>query len=156
MSRIRFVAVAVVLLLIVTAGSVVAAAPGSPFKLGVLNTVAAAAPRRIAAFHETGELDTAFQPPGLPRFRVNAFRQRGDISFAARAGSRTNRGRRRTPREPERSEGTRAAVERAPRAAARCCRTAAPEGEQYTGVKVKLQTPGASRDLGSGAEETFT
>jgi twitching motility protein PilT len=50
----------------------------------VLNTVAAAAPRRIAAFHETGELDTAYQPPDLPRFRVNAFRQRGEISFAFR------------------------------------------------------------------------
>ena len=32
-------------------------------------------------FHETGELDTAYQLPGLPRFRVNAFRQRGAISI---------------------------------------------------------------------------
>jgi twitching motility protein PilT len=51
----------------------------------VLNEVGAAAPGRLAAFHETGELDTAYQQPGLPRFRVNAFRQRGDISFAFRA-----------------------------------------------------------------------
>jgi twitching motility protein PilT len=51
----------------------------------VLNEVGAAAPSRLAAFHETGELDTAYQQPGLPRFRVNAFRQRGDISFAFRA-----------------------------------------------------------------------
>ena len=42
-------------------------------------------PRDSRAFHETGELDTAYQQPGLPRFRVNAFRQRGDISFAFRA-----------------------------------------------------------------------
>jgi twitching motility protein PilT len=51
----------------------------------VLNEVGAAAPARLAGFHETGELDTAYQRPGLPRFRVNAFRQRGDISFAFRA-----------------------------------------------------------------------
>jgi twitching motility protein PilT len=51
----------------------------------VLETVGAAAPARLAGFHETGELDTAYQQPDLPRFRVNAFRQRGDISFAFRA-----------------------------------------------------------------------
>jgi twitching motility protein PilT len=51
----------------------------------VLEDVGAAAPARLAGFHETGELDTAYQRPGLPRFRVNAFRQRGDISFAFRA-----------------------------------------------------------------------
>jgi twitching motility protein PilT len=51
----------------------------------VLETVGAAAPARLAGFHETGELDTAYQQPELPRFRVNAFRQRGDISFAFRA-----------------------------------------------------------------------
>jgi twitching motility protein PilT len=50
----------------------------------VLDMIASAAPRRIAAFHESGELDTAYQPPDLPRFRVNAFRQRGEISFAFR------------------------------------------------------------------------
>ena len=50
----------------------------------VLDTIGANSPRRIAAFHESGELDTAYQAPGLPRFRVNAFRQRGDISFAFR------------------------------------------------------------------------
>ena len=47
--------------------------------------VCASAPARLTAFQETGELDTAYQPAGLPRFRVNAFRQRGDISFAFRA-----------------------------------------------------------------------
>ncbi len=50
----------------------------------ILNTVGATSPRRVALFHETGELDTAYQLPDLPRFRVNAFRQRGDISFAFR------------------------------------------------------------------------
>jgi twitching motility protein PilT len=50
----------------------------------VLDAVGSSAPRRIAAFQETGELDTAYQPPDLPRFRVNAFRQRGEISFAFR------------------------------------------------------------------------
>src|SRR5580765_4479752 len=50
----------------------------------VLATVGALTPRRVAAFQDSGELDTAFQRPELPRFRVNAFRQRGDISFAFR------------------------------------------------------------------------
>jgi twitching motility protein PilT len=49
-----------------------------------LRDVCATAPARLTAFQETGELDTAYQPAGLPRFRVNAFRQRGDISFAFR------------------------------------------------------------------------
>ena len=39
---------------------------------------------RIAAFEKTGELDVAYSPAGLPRMRVNAFRQRGAISFAFR------------------------------------------------------------------------
>jgi twitching motility protein PilT len=51
---------------------------------GVLDEIGASAPRRVAEFHQTGELDTAYQLPGLPRFRVNAFRQRGEISFAFR------------------------------------------------------------------------
>ena len=50
----------------------------------VLNAVGATAPRRVRLFHESGEMDTAYQLPDLPRFRVNAFRQRGDISFAFR------------------------------------------------------------------------
>ena len=51
----------------------------------VLRDVCGPAPARLTAFQETGELDSAYQPAGLPRFRVNAFRQRGDISFAFRA-----------------------------------------------------------------------
>src|ERR671932_1912831 len=49
-----------------------------------LATVGASAPARLAAFHDTGDLDTAYQSGDLPRFRVNAFRQRGSISFAFR------------------------------------------------------------------------
>jgi twitching motility protein PilT len=50
----------------------------------IVREVGASDPARLAAFGETGELDTAYQSPGLPRFRVNAFRQRGEISFAFR------------------------------------------------------------------------
>ena len=50
-----------------------------------LETVAAPAPARLQAFHETGELDIAYQSEGLPRFRVNAFRQRSATSLAFRA-----------------------------------------------------------------------
>jgi twitching motility protein PilT len=55
----------------------------------VLNEIGALTPRRIAAFQESGEMDTAYQISGLPRFRVNAYRQRGDISFAFRVIPRT-------------------------------------------------------------------
>jgi twitching motility protein PilT len=50
----------------------------------VLETIGRSAPHRLAAFDETGELDTAYQDSDLPRFRVNAFRQRGAVSFAFR------------------------------------------------------------------------
>jgi twitching motility protein PilT len=50
----------------------------------IVRQVGASDPVRLAAFFETGELDTAYQDEGLPRFRVNAFRQRGEISFAFR------------------------------------------------------------------------
>jgi twitching motility protein PilT len=50
-----------------------------------LAVVGAPTPARVAAFHETGELDIAYQSSGLPRFRVNAFRQRGTTSLAFRA-----------------------------------------------------------------------
>jgi twitching motility protein PilT len=50
-----------------------------------LVAVGAASPNRLAAFHETGELDIAYQSVDLPRFRVNAFRQRGATSLAFRA-----------------------------------------------------------------------
>jgi twitching motility protein PilT len=41
-------------------------------------------PARREAFYETGELDIAYASGDLPRFRVNAYRQRGSISFAFR------------------------------------------------------------------------
>src|SRR3954454_10423261 len=50
----------------------------------VLEVVGKRAPERLAAFHDTGDLDIAYQEEDLPRFRVNAFRQRGHISFAFR------------------------------------------------------------------------
>jgi twitching motility protein PilT len=50
----------------------------------VLQTVGRRAPDRLAAFADTGDLDIAYQEDDLPRFRVNAFRQRGHISFAFR------------------------------------------------------------------------
>jgi twitching motility protein PilT len=49
-----------------------------------LHDVCRSAPARLTAFQASGELDTAYQPAGLPRFRVNVFRQRGDVSFAFR------------------------------------------------------------------------
>jgi twitching motility protein PilT len=50
----------------------------------VVSQAGASARSRLASFESTGELDTAYQAPGLPRFRVNAFRQRGDVSVAFR------------------------------------------------------------------------
>ena len=50
----------------------------------VLEAVGKRAPDRLAMFHDTGDLDVAYQEEDLPRFRVNAFRQRGHISFAFR------------------------------------------------------------------------
>jgi twitching motility protein PilT len=49
-----------------------------------LRDLTAAAPGRYERFQETGDLDVAYTSAGLPRFRVNAFRQRGAISFAFR------------------------------------------------------------------------
>jgi len=39
---------------------------------------------RLEAFKQTGDLDIAYQADDLPRFRVNAFRQRGHVSIAFR------------------------------------------------------------------------
>ncbi len=49
-----------------------------------LDQVTTVAPSRRRQFDETGELDIAYTEPGLPRFRVNGFRQRGSVSFAFR------------------------------------------------------------------------
>jgi twitching motility protein PilT len=50
----------------------------------VLATLTETDPTRRQHFDNTGELDLAYTPTGLPRFRVNGFRQRGSISFALR------------------------------------------------------------------------
>jgi twitching motility protein PilT len=55
----------------------------------VVKHVGASSRSQIDVFERTGELDTAYQPAGLPRFRVNAFRQRGEISLAFRVIPRT-------------------------------------------------------------------
>jgi twitching motility protein PilT len=52
--------------------------------MSALEHVTANAPARRETFFETGELDIAYQAEGLPRMRVNAFRQRGSISLAFR------------------------------------------------------------------------
>ncbi|HEV8459750.1 MAG TPA: PilT/PilU family type 4a pilus ATPase [Gaiellaceae bacterium] len=49
-----------------------------------LRTITSSVPNRQETFNTTGDLDIAYTADGLPRFRVNAFRQRGTISFALR------------------------------------------------------------------------
>jgi twitching motility protein PilT len=41
--------------------------------------------RSVAEFEQAGEADFSYSIPGLSRFRVNAFRQRGSISIVCRA-----------------------------------------------------------------------
>jgi twitching motility protein PilT len=48
----------------------------------ILMTVAR--PDQVDAFKATGDLDLAYQAGGLPRFRVNVFRQRQEMGFAFR------------------------------------------------------------------------
>ena len=50
----------------------------------LIEVVGKRAPDRLEVFRQMGDLDIAFQEGDLPRFRVNAFRQRGHISFAFR------------------------------------------------------------------------
>src|SRR5919206_4176348 len=50
-----------------------------------LGVVTDGTPKKRESFYDTGELDLAYTSEDLPRFRVNAFRQRGSISFAFRA-----------------------------------------------------------------------
>jgi twitching motility protein PilT len=50
----------------------------------ILDRLTALTPRRRQLFDESGELDVAYFDMGLPRFRVNGFRQRGSVSFAFR------------------------------------------------------------------------
>ena len=51
---------------------------------GVVAKVTAAVPQKREGFEKSGDLDVAYQDEDLPRFRVNAFRQRGSISLAFR------------------------------------------------------------------------
>ena len=50
----------------------------------LIEIVGKRSPERLETFKQTGDLDIAYQDEDLPRFRVNAFRQRGHISFAFR------------------------------------------------------------------------
>jgi twitching motility protein PilT len=50
----------------------------------LIEIVGKRSPERLETFRQTGDLDIAYQDTDLPRFRVNAFRQRGHISFAFR------------------------------------------------------------------------
>ena len=50
----------------------------------VLDQVTVAVPQRRQRFDETGDVDLSYSEPGLPRFRINGYRQRGAISFAFR------------------------------------------------------------------------
>ena len=40
--------------------------------------------KQLAKLHEKGEIDTSFSHPGMGRFRVNAYRQRGSYGLAFR------------------------------------------------------------------------
>jgi twitching motility protein PilT len=55
----------------------------------VLETIARRAPEKLQHFHDVGDLDIAYQDADLPRFRVNAYRQRSAISFAFRVIPKT-------------------------------------------------------------------
>src|SRR4051794_34190513 len=55
----------------------------------ILNKVSQHAPDKLSHFHAAGDLDIAYQDEDLPRFRVNAYRQRGAISFAFRVIPKT-------------------------------------------------------------------
>jgi twitching motility protein PilT len=54
-----------------------------------LERVAAVAPEKLAHFDAVGDMDIAYQDEDLPRFRVNAYRQRGNTSFAFRVIPKT-------------------------------------------------------------------
>jgi len=54
-----------------------------------LEIVGARSPERLQLFHDAGDLDIAYQDGELPRFRVNAYRQRGATSFAFRVIPKT-------------------------------------------------------------------
>lgn len=53
--------------------------------LGVLKHITRDKPEKFDEFQETGEVDFAYPLPGVARFRVNAFTQRGSCSIVMRA-----------------------------------------------------------------------
>ena len=55
----------------------------------VLETVGRRSPEKLAHFADAGDLDIAYQEGDLPRFRVNAYRQRSATSFAFRVIPKT-------------------------------------------------------------------
>jgi len=55
----------------------------------VLELVGRRAPEKVQHFHAAGDLDIAYQDEDLPRFRVNAYRQRSATSFAFRVIPKT-------------------------------------------------------------------
>jgi pilus retraction protein PilT len=55
----------------------------------ILQIVGGRAPEKLQHFQDVGDLDIAYQDEDLPRFRVNAYRQRGAISFAFRVIPKT-------------------------------------------------------------------
>src|SRR5229473_778600 len=55
----------------------------------VLEIIGRRAPEKIQQFHASGDLDIAYQDGDLPRFRVNAYRQRSATSFAFRVIPKT-------------------------------------------------------------------
>jgi twitching motility protein PilT len=61
-----------------------AAALSPPDLDAAVAVVTANHPERRTMFEQNGELDLSYEPPSLPRFRVNVFRQRGAISLAFR------------------------------------------------------------------------
>jgi twitching motility protein PilT len=61
----------------------------APALEAILQRVGGRAPEKLQHFEDVGDLDIAYQDEDLPRFRVNAYRQRGDISFAFRVIPKT-------------------------------------------------------------------
>jgi twitching motility protein PilT len=57
--------------------------------ISVLETIGRRSPEKLQHFHDAGDMDIAYQDGDLPRFRVNAYRQRGAISFAFRVIPKT-------------------------------------------------------------------
>src|SRR3954467_976130 len=55
----------------------------------ILNKISQHAPDKLSHFDASGDMDIAYQDEDLPRFRVNAYRQRGNISFAFRVIPKT-------------------------------------------------------------------